>query len=74
MKIKPAFSRFVLPKECWTIQGPDRGGRHSFPIEMMYAFQNFRVLDFRKDPLPPITRKITLQKLRLSEIKGAEFV
>jgi threonine/homoserine/homoserine lactone efflux protein len=31
-----------------SIPGPDKGDRHGFPIERMYIFQNYRMLDFKK--------------------------
>jgi len=49
-----------------SIQGPDKGDRHSFPIEMMYTSQNYRMRDFRKLQTPPIIRKITLRELHIS--------
>jgi hypothetical protein len=36
------------------IQGPDKGNRHSFPIEMMYACQNHRMLEYSKKPMPSL--------------------
>jgi hypothetical protein len=38
-------SKDIYPRN---IQGPGKGDRHSFPIEMMQAYQNHRLLDFRE--------------------------
>ncbi len=44
----PIKSRYIIMIQSMSIQGPDKGDLHSFPIEMMWTYHNHWMLDFRE--------------------------